>query len=225
MYTRLRWLQQNLSTIACVTAVEVILLIVSLRNRMAEGRRWQNFCVLQMWRGYYLRYKFVGNFLNTDVLCSSTKRSVLRNAKFGGRLFQTKSLSHLSHKVCCCLSSLIVLHKFTNIANYTSSCPMELNINKEITWKQQNHGFLSKKYTSQALYQTLHTTKMNFEKLSGAKKFSEKTTISIHFNLLQVCPSWPIFVFAGLFNSSVSFLMFVENIFMFQSIIGGSSNC
>ena len=75
---------------------------------------------------------------------------------------------------------------------------MELNINKEITWKQQNHGFLSKKYTSQALYQTLHTTKMNFEKLSGAKKFSEKTTISIHFNLLQVCPSWPIFVFAGL---------------------------
>ena len=80
------------------------------------------------------------------------------------------------------------------------------------------------KYTSQALYQTLHTTKMNFEKLSGAKKFSEKTTISIHFNLLQVCPSWPIFVFAGLFNSSVSFLMFVENIFMFQSI-GGSSNC
>ena len=101
---------------------------------------------------------------------------------------------------------------------------MELNINKEITWKQQNHGFLSKKYTSQALYQTLHTTKMNFEKLSGAKKFSEKITISIHFNPLQVCLSWPIFVFAGLFNSSVSFLTFVENIFMFQSI-GGSSNC
>ena len=50
-----------------------------------------------------------------------------------------------------CLSSLILLHKFTNIANYTSSCPIELNINKEITWKQQNHGFLSKKYTSQAL--------------------------------------------------------------------------
>ena len=60
---------------------------------------------------------------------------------------------------------------------------------------------------------------MNFEKLSGAKKFSEKTTISIHFNLLQVCPSWPIFVFAGLFNSSVSFLMFVENIFCFNQLV------
>ena len=109
-----------------------------------------------------------GYFLNTDVLCSSTKRSVLRNAKFGGRLFQTKSLSCLSHKVCCCLSPLILLHKFTNIANYTSLFPMELNI-KEITWKQQNHGFLSNKYISQALYQTFHTTKMNFEKLLGAK--------------------------------------------------------
>ena len=100
---------------------------------------------------------------------------------------------------------------------------MGLNINKEITWKRQTHGFLFNKYTSQALYETLHTTKINFQKLLGSKKFSEKTTISIHFNLLQVCPSWPIFVFAGLFNSSVSFLMFLKNIFMFQSI-GGSSN-
>ena len=101
---------------------------------------------------------------------------------------------------------------------------MGLNLNKEITWKRQTHGFLSNKYTSQALYERLHTTKINFQKLLGSKKFSEKTTISIHFNLLQVCPSWPIFVFAGLFNSSVSFLMFLKNIFMFQSI-GGSSNC
>ena len=94
--------------------------------------------------------------------------------------------------------TLILLQKFTNIANYTSSCHIELNINREITWKWQNHGFLSNKYTSQALYQTLLTTKMNFEKLLGAKRFSEKNTISIHFNLLQVCPCWPIFVFAGL---------------------------
>ena len=39
---------------------------------------------------------------------------------------------------------------------------------------------------------------MNFDELLVAKKLSEKTTISIHFNLLQVCPSWPIFVFGGL---------------------------
>ena len=65
---------------------------------------------------------------------------------------------------------------------------MELNINKEITWKWQNHGFLSNKYTSQALYQTFHTTKMNFEKLLGAKKFSEKTqfqSILIFFKFIR----------------------------------------
>ena len=117
----------------------------------------------------------------------------------------------------CCISSLILPITLPHAL-------LNLTLTKKLLEKQQNHGFLSKKYTSQALYQTLHTTKMNFEKLSGAKKFSEKTTISIHFNLLQVCPSWPIFVFAGLFNSSISFLMFVENIFLFQSI-GGSSNC
>ena len=35
--------------------------------------------------------------------------------KFGGKHFQTKLLSHLSHKVCCRPSSPFLLHKFTNI--------------------------------------------------------------------------------------------------------------
>ena len=38
---------------------------------------------------------------------------------------------------------------------------------REITCKQQNYSFLSKKYVSQALYQTLQTAKMNFQKLLG----------------------------------------------------------
>ena len=38
---------------------------------------------------------------------------------------------------------------------------------REITCNQQNYSFLSKKYVSQALYQTLQTTKMTFEKLLG----------------------------------------------------------
>ena len=63
------------------------------RKKMAKCLRVTNVT------GCYSRYKFVRNFLNTDVLCSSTKRSVFGNAKFGGRLFQTKSLSCLSHKV------------------------------------------------------------------------------------------------------------------------------
>ena len=33
--------------------------------------------------------------------------------KFGGRFFQTKFLSRLSHKVCCRLSSPVLLSKFT----------------------------------------------------------------------------------------------------------------
>ena len=91
----------------------------------------------------------------------------------------------------CCISSLILPITLPHAL-------LNLTLTKKLLEKQQNHGFLSNKYTSRALYQTLHTTKMNFEKLLGAKKFSEKTTISMHFNLLQVCPSWPIFLFAGL---------------------------
>ena len=44
---------------------------------------------------------------------------------------------------------------------------MELNLIKTITCKWENHSFLSNKYTSQALYQSLQTTKINFEKLLG----------------------------------------------------------
>ena len=43
------------------------------------------------------------------------------------------------------------------IANYTSLLIMELNVNEEITCKQQNHSFL-KKYMPQVLFQALQTT-------------------------------------------------------------------
>ena len=61
---------------------------------------------------------FVGNSLNIDVFCSSTKRSVQRNVKFCGRFFQTKLLSRLSHKVCRRLSSPVLLRKFTTFERY-----------------------------------------------------------------------------------------------------------
>ena len=38
---------------------------------------------------------------------------------------------------------------------------------REITCKQQTYSFSSKKYVSRALYQTLQTAKMNFQKLLG----------------------------------------------------------
>ena len=54
---------------------------------------------------------------------------------------------------------------FVNIANCVFLCALELNVNEEITCKRQNHSFVSNKYGSQALYQTLQTRKANFEKL------------------------------------------------------------
>ena len=48
-------------------------------------------------------------------------------------------------------------------------------------------------FVSRALYQSIQTTKMNFEKLLGFK-FS-KTTTAIRFNLHQVYPSEASFVF------------------------------
>ena len=57
---------------------------------------------------------FVANSLNIDVSCSSTKRSVQRNVKFGGSKAKAKLLSRLSHKVYRRLSSPVLLRKFTN---------------------------------------------------------------------------------------------------------------
>ena len=64
--------------------------------------------------------------------------------------------------------------------------------------------FRVKQIVTQALYQTLKTTKMNLKKLSGKKVF--KTTIATRFNLLQVCSSTPTFVFAVLLIPSFNAL-------------------
>ena len=76
---------------------------------------------------------------------------------------------------------------FVVIANYASLCTMELNVNKEITCKRQNHSFFSNKYTVRLI---------SFQ----------KPTISVRFNLLQVCPSVPTFVFAVLLLPSFNVL-------------------
>ena len=56
---------------------------------------------------------FVVNFTNINVFWSFTKRSVEKKVKFGEKLFETKLLSRLSHKVCSLLSSPVLLRKFT----------------------------------------------------------------------------------------------------------------
>ena len=101
-------------------------------------------------------------------------------------------------------------------------CAMELNVSEEITCNRQNHSFLSNKYTSQALYQTLQTTKWTYWKAVRQYnlKFA-KTLLQSGFNLLQVwSPAVPKFVFAVLFV----YLLFTfwAVLFMFYTHFCGS---
>ena len=101
-------------------------------------------------------------------------------------------------------------------------CAMELNVSEEITCNRQNHSFLSNKYTSQALYQTLQTTKWTYWK--AARQYNlkfAKTLLQSGFNLLQVwSPAVPKFVFAVLFV----YLLFTfwALLFMFYTHFCGS---
>ena len=83
---------------------------MNLHNRTAERRGQQNACVWQTWQTYYC---FVVIFTQVCVFWSFTKWPVLRKVKFGGKVFQTKLLAHLSNKVFCLLSSPILLRKLT----------------------------------------------------------------------------------------------------------------
>ena len=65
-----------------------------------------------------------------------------------------------------CHVCLVQLIFFVNITNCASLCALEINVNEKITCKRQGHSFISND-TSQALSQTLETTKMSFEKLLG----------------------------------------------------------
>ena len=61
---------------------------------------------------------------------------------------------------------------------------MELNFREEFTCKRKNQWLLVRqnlKYTSTALYQTLQTTKMNFERLLGSKTFKNR-----HFQFVSM---------------------------------------
>ena len=84
------------------------------------------------------------------------------------------------------------------------------NVSERISCKRQNYSFLSNNYSSRALYQTLQTTKLNFEKRLG------QPTISIRFNL-QVCLSVPTSVFVVLLR----LLQCFERLFLCLAQFGG----
>ena len=79
-----------------------------------DGRkkRTANHLCLRNVKRLFLAYLVV-IFTNINVFWSFTRRSVKKSWKFGEKLFQTKLLSRLSHKVCRHLSSPFPLHKFT----------------------------------------------------------------------------------------------------------------
>ena len=73
------------------------------------------------------------------------------------------------NKFCQSLGSLLNLGS-TVYSVYSHAIMLSyalFNFNEEITGKRQNHSFLMNKFTFYALYQTLQTTKLNFEKLLG----------------------------------------------------------
>ena len=80
--------------------------LVSLRDRTAKRLKAANVTGL-------LLACFVGNSLNINFFLLFYKKICFRNVKFGGRFFQTKLLSRLSHNVCRRLSSSVLLRKFT----------------------------------------------------------------------------------------------------------------
>ena len=57
--------------------------------------------------------------------------------KFGNRLFQTKLLSCLSHKVCCLLSSPVLLYKFTIL----KTLPIFWDLLSKHSLSQNNYNF------------------------------------------------------------------------------------
>ena len=71
-------------------------------------------------------------------------------------------------------------------------------------WNLRCFSFLSNKYVSQALWQTLQRTKLNFEKTTRLTSF--ETTIAIRFILFQVCLSILPFVFTVSFIPSFNVL-------------------
>ena len=64
---------------------------------------------------------------------------------------------------------------------------------------------------------------MNFDTTVRLRRF-QKRTISVRFNLLQVCPSMPTFVFTVLLITFYSYFNVLIGYF-YVSLIGGSSFC
>ena len=77
-----------------------------------KKRGRQNACVWQTWQAYDLRVLWWSS-LKSMFSGLLQKDPFQRRVKFARNVFQTKLLSHLSHKVCRLLSSPVLSHKLT----------------------------------------------------------------------------------------------------------------
>ena len=92
------------------------------------------------------------------------------------------------------------------------------------TWYQvkewQNHSFFQTKYVSQALYQTLQTTKMNFESLLGEQVFknhncnpfqsSLSLTIRAYFCITLACKCFAQFAWVAISTVWVCLMLHIS---------------
>ena len=73
-----------------------------------------------------------------------------------------------------------------NVTDFRKTVETGVDPRPKLLLNDDSESFLSNKYTSKALHQMLQTTEMNILKFQNP------------FNLLQVCPSRPTFVFVVL---------------------------
>ena len=110
------------------------MILVSLRNRTAERRRLQNACVWQTWQGYSSR---VLSWSSLKLMFSGLlQKDLFKEGEVRRKIFETKLLSRLSHKVCGLLSSPVLLRKLTTIITRRNKKRKSAVDN---IWKQKPH--------------------------------------------------------------------------------------
>ena len=78
-------------------------------------------------------------FSNKITVCDKRDRAItcVLKERFGGKIFQSKLLTRLSHKVCCLLSSPVLLRKFTYRQRIKIAGVLSAGINISVMYKKR----------------------------------------------------------------------------------------
>ena len=81
------------------------------------------------------------NFFQTKLPCVTNVTgpaiTCVLKERFGGKIFQSKLLTRLSHKVCCLLSSPVLLRKFTYRQRIKIAGVLSAGINISVMYKKR----------------------------------------------------------------------------------------